>query len=447
MKNTFALVNKTPPEILSLVPTYLEEIYKDETLITLTHVCRSWRAVFTSRPSLWARLDCTNTDKTRVYIERSKSFPLELCLGPVDDLSYDAYYCEEAFLLAVPHIPRLKTLSIAGTPDQILPILVEHFSCPVPILNYLDITFECDQAQTLPEELFNRDLSTLRELCLAGVITSLPWRGLLNLTTFILCRVPAERILLTQLLDFFESAPHLRHIHLQDSIPNSSDAPAERVVSLPHLKYLSSDAQLPHSILLNHLSIPVGASLRLRFASSGEEFPVPSHLPKSLENLNNLSHITAANLCFGSGRLFMRLHGPSGELYIYGNWPGRKGQSPGAARLMRFLDQFDTPRTRRLAVAMFCSQPRDLDKIVTWPGYKTLHRMNGLQTLILAQCENLPFIRTLNPSKNPSESVICPELEEIVLYLKSPDQFHIDELLKMAGERASKGQNSRRSRS
>ena len=343
VKNTLAPVNRIPRDVLSIIPDYLtDEDTADDDLITLTHVCRGWRELFISRPSLWARLDCTNTNKTRVYIERSKTFPLRVCLEQADD----TFYREEALLLAVPHIHRLKRLSVSGNPTQVLPVLAEHFSCPVPLLDCLEINFERGQAPTLPDGLFNGDISTLREFGLAGVITSLPWRGVLNLTTFNLCRVPEDKILLTQLLDFFESAPHLRHIHLHDSIPNSSNVPTKRVVSLSQLKDLSITAQPAHSILLDHLSIPAGASLRLEFAYSGGEFPVRSYLPKSLDNLSNLSHITTANLCFGSKQRFMRLSGQSGELYMLGSWTRRKGQSTGAARFMRFLDRFDTSRTR-----------------------------------------------------------------------------------------------------
>ena len=432
MKNTFALVNRTAPEVLSLVPNYWEDSYRDETLIKLTHVCRGWREIFISRPSLWTSLDCKNVDKTRVYIERSKSVPLEVCL--------EWFYHEEAFLLAVPHVPRLKTLSVSGNPAKILPALVEHFSCPVPLLCELKISFVCDQAPALPDELFNGDLSTLRELSLAGVITLLPWRDLSNLTTFNLCHVPKDSILLNQLLDFFESAPHLRHVQLHDSIPNSSNAPAEWVVPLFHLKDLSIVAQQAHSILLNHLFIPAGASLRLEFTFRGREPSIPSYLPKSPDSLYNLSHITAVNICFGSRRRFMRLHGPSGELYILGNWK-RNGEQrhAGTARFMESLDQFDISRTRSLAITSGDYRPHNPADIVTWTIYRILLCMDDLRALMLAQCKNLPFIDILDPDKNPSKTVLCPKLEEISLYVDSPGESYIDELLNMAEGRASRG--------
>jgi len=430
MKNTFALVNKTPPEILSLIPNYWEGDHKDETLIKLTHVCRGWREIFISRPSLWTSLDCTNVDKTRVYIERSKTSPLQLL--------FERPYLVEALLLAVPHVPRLKTLVVSGNPTRILPALVEHFSCPVPLLDKLKISFVRD-APSLPEKLFNRDLSSLRKLSLSGVTTSLPWRGLSNLTTFSLCHAPRNSILLTQLLDFFESALRLRYICIHDSIPNSSDAPVGRVVLLPHLVELDIIAQPAHSILLNHLLIPDGASLCLEFTFSGKEFPIPSYLPESSEALENLSHITAANFCFGPERRFMQLHGPSGELSILGNWiQGREPSHTSTARLVQILDQFDISWIQSLAVTLSNYRSRNSD-ITTWTFYRTLYRMDDLLTLVLTQCKNLPFIDVLNPDKNPSKIVLCPKLEEITLYINHPDEFHIDELLKMAEGRASRG--------
>ena len=179
-------------------------------------------------------MDCISADKTKTYIERSKPYPLEICLGPVKDTSR----LEEALILAATHISRIGTMSVSGNPTQVLPILVERFSCSVPLLEKLNVSIVCNQVLALPDKLFDGDLSSLHELPLAGFITSISWRGLSNLTTFELCRVPEDKILLTQLLDFFESAPHLRCIKLHDSIPNSSNAPAERVVSLPRLKDL-----------------------------------------------------------------------------------------------------------------------------------------------------------------------------------------------------------------
>ena len=433
MRNTFAPINRTPPEVLSLIPDYLKGYDKDKSLIWLTHVCRDFREIFISCPSLWTYLDFTDIEKTRVYIERSKCAPLEIHLKPP--------YLEGAFLLAIPHIHRLKTLRVSRVSTEILPVLVEHFSCPLPLLDELEIDFSYEyNIPTLPRGIFNGDLSSLHKLTLKRVITALPWRDLSNLTTFKLHDVPEDKILLTQLLDFFESAPNLRHIELYNSLPSFSNVPTERVVSLPYLKNLSIKADQLHSILLNHLSIPARASLRLEFKFDDEHSPISSYLPESPNSLRNLSHITAVNLCFGFRRRYIRLNGPSGELSILGNWIHREERpSTGTSRVMQYLGQLDISRTRWLAITLYSYRPSNPAQITKSTLYRTLRRMEDLRTLILIRCEDLPFIHTLNPDNNPSKVVLCPRLEEIIFYIGIRDLLHVDELMNMAEERASRG--------
>ena len=437
-ENALALINKIPPEILSLIPNYWEDSDRDTCLIGLTHVCRSWRELFTSFPLLWNRLDCTSIDKTKIYIERSKSSPLEIYLERSEDRSYR----EEALVLVATQVGRLSAISVLGDSTKVLTLLVDHFSFPAPPLKKLDINHyrHYHPALILPNELFNGDLSSLHELCLYGVITPLPWRGSSNLTTFSLCCVPENKILLTQLLDFLESAPHLCHITFFKSIPNSSNAPAERLVSLPHLKGLWISAQPAYSILLNHLSIPAGATLTLKLTLGGDESPILSHLPKSLNNLNNLSHIISINLYLGSEHHSAMLNGPSGGLHIRGNWtPVWDGQNGPTSLFLRSLDRFDLSRNQWLAVTRCDDRPRPDTQVVAYPLDQILHPMEVLRILTLTQCTNLPFILTLNPTQNPDKIVLCPKLEKITLYIERSRQLRIDELLSMAEERALRG--------
>ncbi|KAF9789163.1 hypothetical protein BJ322DRAFT_992374, partial [Thelephora terrestris] len=76
LRNTLAPINKIPDEILALIPDYYWYNFERPGPIALTHVCRTWREVFTSRSSLWTHLDCKYPEQTRAYLERSKSSPL-----------------------------------------------------------------------------------------------------------------------------------------------------------------------------------------------------------------------------------------------------------------------------------------------------------------------------------------------------------------------------------
>ncbi|KAF9645559.1 hypothetical protein BDM02DRAFT_3148684 [Thelephora ganbajun] len=136
----------------------------DQALISLTHVCRGWREMFTSRSSLWTRLDFMNVEKTHTYIQRSKSSSLEICL---EGHKGNTYF-DDAFSLVIPHIRRLKSLTIRA---DVLPAALRRLHQHAPLLEELDIDLTCPHPPILDRALFNGDLSSLRELRLGGVIT------------------------------------------------------------------------------------------------------------------------------------------------------------------------------------------------------------------------------------------------------------------------------------
>ena len=423
IKNTFAPINRTPPEVLSLIPDYCG---KGEGPIKLTHVCRYWREILISRASLWTFLNCRNPYKTRVYIERSRGSPLEIFLTTHK-------YHRNAFLLTVPHIDRLKALTLSGGSGHKLLKLIKHLGSSAPLLDKLEIIVQKSDV-TIKNALFGGNLSSLRELRLSRIHINLPWRDLSNLTTFDFRWVPGASV--TQLLDCFEHAP-LREIWLIESLPDSSDAPAERVVSLPHLRMLEISAKVAHSILLNHLLVPTGAFVVLQSEFNDRSPPIPDHLPRSVDNLDNISHITSIGIYSDMG-IGMWFNGPSGGLYVGGEWSG-SNFIPAAldGRIFWPLNNFRISTTERLAISQGC-YPED-------PGagesgaYQILLLVNNLRILRLTDCIILSFVLALNPVRNASSTVVCPELEELVLIGYNQEEFFVHELLEMAKERAARG--------
>jgi hypothetical protein len=131
VKNTFAPINRIPQEIFSLIPGYRGT---EKALIALTHVCRGWREQLISCSSLWSSLDCASVDRTRVYLERSKTSPLDICLG-----EGRAPFLQDAFLLTVPHRDRLKSLSITASSNDLVELTKHFLHCRAPLLEKLRI--------------------------------------------------------------------------------------------------------------------------------------------------------------------------------------------------------------------------------------------------------------------------------------------------------------------
>ena len=430
LKNAFAPINQLPREVFSLIPRYCDT---EGALITLTHVSRSWRGQLISCSWLWKSLDCAGVDQTRVYLERSKTSPLDICLGGKGH----APFINDAFLLTLPHIGRLKGLSIVVSSNDLVKLTYHFLHHRAPLLKKLRMRSTSADPPTIEAAFFDGDLSSLRELRLSGVLTDFPWRGLSNLKTFDLRHVPRNKVSVTQLLDFFERAPALCNITILRAFLNTSNTPRGRMVSLPHLGILNITAEPVHSILLNHLLIPTGAELVLEFDFSGEKSPILVYLPSTSKNLGNLSHITSINLRFNK-TVTLRLKGPSGGFCMYARWVGAAAPpSVVHGRVLRSLNRFNISTAGSLTVTRYRTpRPPEIEKS---PVYQTLLLTNTLRTLTLAYCVNLPFAFALNPNRIFSKAVVCPKLEELVLYINTRDRFCINELLEMTKERASIG--------
>jgi len=416
-----APINKIPPEILALIPDFWDMRDRDEDVITLTHVCRPWREVFISRSSLWTNFDCLNEEKTRVYFERSKSSPINLSVNN-DIIPGDPFF------QIIPHATgRLKSLLVKGQSKDVAAV-TSHLSHPAPLLERLSIRSKPPLARRnpiVPSALFNGDLSSLRVLRLESVHTGLPWRNMVNLTSFTLSHVPGG-IPVGQLLDFFGSAPHLEEIELYFAI-SAAGAQNGRVVSLECLKSMHIKNDDPPSVLLDHLLIPVGAKLEIEagFLSS----LIGEHLPRSLDNLKNFSNFTAIRL-YHTG---MKFSGPNGKVKI----TLRNSRDDPTELTLESLAEFDTSKTERLKI--------DGGNLLSKePLYQALLPMKDLRTLTLSECISPDIlIRALKPSTSSSEVMVCPKLEEFVL-VPYPLSFglgpsEMTSIIEMAAARASRG--------
>jgi len=125
---------------------------------------------------------------------------------------------------------------------------------------------------------------------------------------------------------------------------------------------------------------------------------------------------------------------------MLGHWVGWDGEDDtmfvSDRRILRSLSHFDLSGTRTLAITTY-EPPSTAVWIENSAPHHVLSRMENLRTLTLIQCNNLPFILALNPDQNQSMRVLCPKLEELVLYVEKLESSNIEELVNMAKGRAS----------
>jgi len=256
---------------------------------------------------------------------------------------------------------------------------------------------------------------------LESVCTELPWRNMVNLTSLML--IDASPVSMRQLLDFFESSPHLHEVELSFTTP-THDTEDGRLVSLAHLKSMYIDGG-PSSDLLGHLLIPAGA--RLTAEVELPEPPIEDH-PRFLDNLRNLPGFTAVQLNCGQYPR-MEFRGPNGEVIMeLGN---ETTPDDGTRLVLGSLALFDTSETKQLEI-----DPTGHPS--SYPPHHTLLLMKNLHTLKLHRCGSPHiFIHALDPSKSPEGVMVCPRLEEFVI--RGGEKVDIENVIEMAAARKSRG--------
>ena len=59
----------------------------------------------------------------------------------------------------------------------------------------------------------------------------------------------------------------------------------------------------------------------------------------------------------------------------------------------------------------------------------------------MIDCKNLPFLLALDPEQNPSDRIMCSNMETLVLYFWDVNRFYFKPLVRMMKNRASRGVN------
>jgi hypothetical protein len=420
-----APINQIPSEILTLIPDFWDkhDDGKNRDLVALTHVCRAWREMFISRSTLWTGLDCVGKARTRVYLERSKSLPINISLQIQHPLP-----SSHPFFEIIPRaIGRLKTLSVRAAPPE-LQSITTHLSRPAPLLEKLSIRngYYHESHPILTPALFNGDLSSLRTLKLESVLTEFPWRNMVNLMSFELCFMSPGGITVKHLLDFFESAPRLRKVGLYFATPTSG-AQNDRLVSLACLERMEISGPDSLSPLLDHLLIPVGADFKIEV-----DLPDPpnrDHPPKFFDNLRNFANFIDIHIYFGEDNTEIQFSGPNGQVEMIPRGP----RFDDTGLVLESLNQFDTSKVERLRMDWGVSRSSDV-------SYRVLLPMKHLRTLTLYYCGNPHvFIHALHPIMSSPGTVVCPKLEELVIILRSWETFDMKSVIGVAAARASGG--------
>ena len=86
IRNTFAPINKLPPELLASITTSVNDPFRRtadcaDLQFFCAAVCRYWRNSLLAFPRIWSSVDTTNSRHMKLYLARSKEAPLHVNYG------------------------------------------------------------------------------------------------------------------------------------------------------------------------------------------------------------------------------------------------------------------------------------------------------------------------------------------------------------------------------
>ncbi|KAI0045429.1 hypothetical protein FA95DRAFT_1561148 [Auriscalpium vulgare] len=268
--NASAPISRLPPELLLSIFSYfldqehwercpVEHAPRTAPWVRFAHVCRRWRHVMLTSPSLWRSLVFPLPHKwARTMLTRSQSLPLLIsCHADLTAHSSD-------WRMPFDTLAQVKIFDLSGFKGR-HPDLTSLLSTPAPLLEMADVIMPPDLP---PAQLFADDAPRLRKLTVRQAL-SLPWtssflRHLVSLE-IVSSEIDTLRDSLPSLPDYLAALRQLSQIEtllLNGCLhPFSSVLPSQvsdsEVVQLPLLHRLDISGSVSECVgFLHHIKTP-----------------------------------------------------------------------------------------------------------------------------------------------------------------------------------------------
>ena len=419
-------INRLPKDIFILIPCFFtreEENYDifpmNIPLITMTHVCRSWRTVLLSTPSLWTQIDFSTfkSKQAKGFIGRSGKQLLDIyqLIESEDD--------EQPFLsTTLRNIYRLGQLEITSFHEGLERVLTP-FTRPAPELKHLEITNYSDTAHgdvKFHGNIFGGRLPKLLSLSLHYLYTDFRTFNFPSLVRFDF--TTGTKTVVRDLTSFFERCPLLEFIQIcLFYTPQLPTAPPRKRVRLAALKELRLDQTASTCGLLDHLILPECTEMMLKGQFTDEKFDSDGHPAaqihkSSIDHLPVTRDITKAvampNSCV--------LSGPNGDLRF---WCFRENRANFNAKFFTSFSPISISGIRELLVGPNTEFPFDN---LPSPWEQTVDHARGafgvltkVEDLTIVSCKTEPFFTALGAAMDGP--ILLPGLRRLTIYIGCGD--------------------------
>ena len=275
-------INDLPPEILANIFHYIiwvseGPIQSANWRLWLTWVCRHWRQVALSDPTLWNAIwfrDIPDFERSLAYLERSADAPLDIRINDSQARPLSLAEMQYLFNKIIKKISNLRIVfivlqewdlilyvihSFCAVKERNLPMVLERFEIHRGGSPYVQIGAGHEHPNPIP--LFGgAAVPSFKFLTLNGIYIDWANSALTNLTKIDIRRIPQDKSpSLTQFRELFARSPDLRELILDGAGPSwKTYVPGMHInpIHIPSLRILIlGDFRLKFALYLcSHLS-------------------------------------------------------------------------------------------------------------------------------------------------------------------------------------------------
>lgn len=433
LRNMLQPISQLPPELMAMIfhnsqqhlPSFLpmlditnNSMYDNhhKHWLMLLHVCRHWRGIIATFPSLWSTLDSGLMPES--FLKRSSAAPLTIYLGV-----RKAGVSEKLLKTLLPHTSRFKELHIAADDWDGSSPVYQLLRSPAPRLSSLSIVAAGNDATSaaLPP-VFAGEMPNLRQLTLE-YFTSWPkdmFRDLTHLLLYDQCEF--SRPTTSEFLDVLELCPRLEElalVHAGPTRPEGSDSMHRmgRHVALDYLQELNLGDWPTAPIIcrfLSHLILPPktdmyfwGILLLNREDDLGALIPEDSSRLFNLQSIKNWYFARQPRVILDVP--FVAVLGSNQTLYMYGTFH--------ATQITPMLSRYPLHGIETLGVRDSCMRSGKLPRPI-WKDI--LERLPLLKSLRILAFNSPTTTRSVLSALLPQEvgeaktvKLLCPALESL----------------------------------
>ncbi|TFY78744.1 hypothetical protein EWM64_g5264, partial [Hericium alpestre] len=138
-----SISGRVPPETLSEIFLYCAPS-KDQspagtipTWMSITHVCRRWRAVALAHAAFWTTITCQNAPLTRLMLERSRNATVSVAYR---GHGHGTKGFRANFKLVEPHLKRVRDLDLVCRQDTYRTLIGTCIYNDSPVLETLSLS-------------------------------------------------------------------------------------------------------------------------------------------------------------------------------------------------------------------------------------------------------------------------------------------------------------------